>query len=191
MTAAKDRRANRAQVRIRPLLPRDISACATIVATEPLWQRYGITARHAQQQLRGAVHRGDRVYVAVAQGQVVGFVWFQIRGTFAHSGYVRWIGIASSARGKGIGSALMDVAERQILPHGPNVFLLVSDFNRRAQRFYRALGYRLVGTLPDYVLPGLTELLYRKTLGPIRRARWQGRASERWKRTQAHSKTVW
>jgi ribosomal protein S18 acetylase RimI-like enzyme len=53
----------------------------------------------------------------------------------------------------------------------------VSDFNPKAQAFYRRLGYTRVGTLADYVVPGITEYLYRKTQGPIDRAR--GAASRR------------
>ncbi len=160
---------NAERVRIRLLRASDIRACASIVALDLLWQRYGISLRQARELISSGVRQGNRLYVAVVRRQVVGFVWFQVDGTFAHSGYVRWIGIAPSARGKGIGTALMDFAEKQILRHGPNVFLLVSDFNRLARRFYKRRGYRQVGALSDYVLPGVTEQLYRKTIGPIRR----------------------
>jgi ribosomal protein S18 acetylase RimI-like enzyme len=107
------------------------------------------------------------VQVAVRGTKVVGFVWFQVRGTFAHSGYVRWIATAPSVRGQGVGAALLRSAEARILRHGPNVFLLVSHFNRRAQCFYRALGYERVGVLRDYVRPGIHEHVYRKTTGPL------------------------
>lgn len=58
-------------------------------------------------------------------------------------------------------------AEERILRKGPNVFLLVSGFNRGAKAFYKRLGYREVGVIPDYIVPGITERLYRKTTGPI------------------------
>ncbi len=155
-------------IHIRILRPTDIPACATIVASGPVWRRYGISLRRAHQLLRRAHGRQEGLYVAIADGQVVGFIWFLLRGTFAHSGYIRWIGVTAPARRKGVGTALMAFAETQILRRGPNVFLLVSAFNRLAQRFYRQRGYKLVGRLADYVVPGLTELLYRKTTGPLR-----------------------
>jgi ribosomal protein S18 acetylase RimI-like enzyme len=45
-----------------------------------------------------------------------------------------------------------------------DVFLLVSDFNTRAARFYQRLGYQQVGAIPDYVVSGITELIFRKRL---------------------------
>ncbi len=156
-------------VRIRPLRQNDLASCAAIVAGEPLWRRYGISERRAYGLLAAASRRHDVIYVAEYRSSVIGFIWFRLDGTFAHSGYVRWIGTASDARGKGIGSALMKFAEQRIFRRGPNVFLLVSDFNRRAQRFYRARGYGRVGALKDYVVPGVTELIYRKTVAPITR----------------------
>jgi ribosomal-protein-alanine N-acetyltransferase len=154
-------------VRVRRARASDVAACAALVASEPLWQRYGISRARAAALLRGALRRGEPVQVAVRGTEVVGFVWFQVRGTFAHSGYVRWIATAPSVRGQGVGAALLRSAEARILRHGPNVFLLVSHFNRRAQRFYRALGYERVGVLRDYVRPGIHEHVYRRTTGPL------------------------
>jgi len=61
----------------------------------------------------------------------------------------------------------MDAAEAAILSHGPNVFLLVSSWNTGARRFYERRGYRRIGEVADYVRRGITEVVYRKTLGPI------------------------
>ncbi len=106
--------------------------------------------------------------MATLGGSVVGFILYHLHGTFHYSGYVRWIAVAPQARGRGIGTALMRHAEARIFQTGPNVFLTVSHFNRRAQAFYRRLGYRKVGDLPHYVVGGITERLYRKTQGPIK-----------------------
>ncbi len=45
-----------------------------------------------------------------------------------------------------------------------HAFLLVSDFNEDAQRFYEREGYLRVGPLPGLVLPDVAELLYWKRL---------------------------
>jgi ribosomal protein S18 acetylase RimI-like enzyme len=169
--------ARQPSVRIRPLRAGDVEACARLVAGDPLWQRYGLTLRRARRALRQvlaarrrggatALAAGD-VAVAAVGGVPVGFVWFRREGTFHHSGYVRWLAVAPAARGRGVGTALLRHAEARIFRHGPNVFLTVSAFNRRARAFYRRLGYVRVGALTDYVVPGVTEVLLRKTRGPL------------------------
>jgi len=45
--------------------------------------------------------------------------------------------------------------------------MCVSDFNTGARRLYERLGYRLVGELTDYIVAGRSELLLRKTGGPL------------------------
>lgn len=164
-------------IQVRRMRADDVEACARIVAGERLWQRYGQTLPRARGAIRralapkgqGGVAAPDAGVLAVAceAGRTMGFVWFHRAGTFHHSGYVRWVGVASEARGRGVGRALMRYAEERILKAGPNVFLLVADFNVTAQAFYEDLGYARVGAIPDYVVRGVTELLYRKTRGPI------------------------
>lgn len=162
---------------IGPLRAADVEPCARIIAGDPLWRRYHVTLPRARRLIRQALvarGRSGRVArevgaVAVARwrGRVAGFIWFRTSGTFHHSGYIRWVAVAPHARGRGIGERLMRHAERRLFAAGPNVFLLVSDFNTGAQAFYRKLGYRLVGAIPDYVVAGVTERLYRKARGSI------------------------
>jgi [ribosomal protein S18]-alanine N-acetyltransferase len=166
-----------APLRIQPLRAPDIDPCARLIAADPLWQRYHITLARARRQLQevlAATHRrADRmgevgeVAVAHSGGKVVGFIWFRRDGTFHHSGYIRWIGVAPHTRGQGVGAGLMAYAERKIFARGPNVFLMVSAFNTGAQAFYKHLGYREIGAVPNYAIRGITERLFRKTRGPL------------------------
>jgi ribosomal protein S18 acetylase RimI-like enzyme len=156
-------------VTIRPLEETDVEACAELMAGLPLWRRYGTTLHDARALFTLAAAGGAQVRVAEDGGRVAGFVFYHLRGTFEHSGYVRALGVHTDAQGRGVGSLLMDAAEEEILARGPNVFLLVSADNAAARRFYERRGYREIGELADYVAPGLTEVLYRKTTGPIGR----------------------
>jgi ribosomal protein S18 acetylase RimI-like enzyme len=158
-----------AGVVVRPLRAADVDACAAIMTELPLWQRYGVSATAARETFADALGGVSHVRVAEDGERVVGFVEYLVRGTFGHSGYVWAVGVAANAQGRGVGGRLMDAAEAEIFEAGPNVFLLVNAANAGAQRFYERRGYRRVGTLPDYILAGVTEILYRKTRGPIRR----------------------
>jgi ribosomal protein S18 acetylase RimI-like enzyme len=43
----------------------------------------------------------------------------------------------------------------------------VSSFNHGARRLYERLGYHVVGELTDYIVEGYSEILLRKTRGPL------------------------
>lgn len=159
---------NSGPVTIRPLREADVAACASIVLAVPLWRPYGVATDDAARAVFADVLAGMCLgLVAEDAGRIVGYVLFALRGTFFHSGYVRSVAVAPDAQHQGVGGRLMDAAEAAILGHGPNVFLLVSSWNTGAQRFYERRGYRRIGEIPDYVGRGITEVVYRKTLGPM------------------------
>lgn len=147
---------------IRPMTPADIPGCARWIAATPLWQRYHVTEPSIQKRLSQALENGATIFVAERAGDVLGFLWLVERGAFDHSDYVRLIGVRPGERGRGVGRALMEFAEESSRARGRDLFLLVSDFNTDAQRFYQRLGFHQVGLLEDYVIPGVSELIYRK-----------------------------
>ncbi|NUL81839.1 MAG: GNAT family N-acetyltransferase [Armatimonadetes bacterium] len=66
------------------------------------------------------------------------------------------------APGQGIGSALMAECERRAFERSRNLFLLVSDFNHPAIEFYERHGYKKIGLLEDFIVPGKHEIIMRK-----------------------------
>ena len=105
-------------------------------------------------------------YVARRDGAVRGFIIVNMRGAFV--GYIQTVCVVNEARGRGVGTRLVEFAERRIFSETPNVFLCVSSFNPRARALYERLGYELIGELKDYLIEGASEFLMRKTIGPIR-----------------------
>ena len=159
---------NTEAVTIRPMREADVGTCASIMLAVPLWTPYGVTTIDAARAAFADVIAGTCLgLVAEEAGRIVGFVVYTLRGTFVHSGYVRSVAVAPEAQHQGVGARLMDAAETAILDHGPNVFLLVSTWNAGARRFYEHRGYQRIGEITDYVRRGITEVVYRKTLGPI------------------------
>lgn len=147
---------------IRPMTPADIPDCARWIAATPLWQRYHVTELSISKLLRQALEGGATIFVVERAGDVLGFLWLVESGAFDLSDYVRLIGVRPGERGRGVGRALMEYAEESSRAQGRDLFLLVSDFNTDAQRFYQRLGFQQVGLLEDYVIPGVGELIYRK-----------------------------
>ncbi len=152
------------QIRIRTMQPKDIARCVQMMVHTPLWKRYSITPQKTEADFAGALAGGADLFVAIIEEQAVGCVWCVARGAFDRSGYIRLLVVDAAYRSRGLGGKLLDHAEAFLSQGAEDVFLLVSDFNHAAQRFYRRHGYVQVGALPGYVMPDITERIYRKCL---------------------------
>ena len=104
-------------------------------------------------------------YVAFDDGQRAGLLVLNMKGAFV--GYIQTVCVAPERRGRGIGTRLVRFAEERVFRDSPNVFLCVSSFNADARRLYERLGYHLDGELTDYIVRGHSELLMRKSRGPL------------------------
>ena len=94
----------------------------------------------------------------------MGFCWFLHHGTLGMGGYLRLIAVLDGAQSRGTGAALLAAYEGEVARSASHGFLLVSDFNTPAQRFYERHGWSRVGAIPKLVLPDVDELVYWKRL---------------------------
>jgi ribosomal protein S18 acetylase RimI-like enzyme len=141
---------------------READECARLMASSEPW----LTLQRSYEAALGLMRDATReVYVADAAGQVVAFVVLTLQGPF--SGYVQSLYVRPEHRGLGLGTALMDFAERRIFEESPNVFVCASSFNPSAQRLYRRLDYEVIGELRDFIVPGHSEILLWKSKGPL------------------------
>jgi ribosomal-protein-alanine N-acetyltransferase len=140
----------------------EAEACARLMAESEPWVTLG---RSYQASLRIVRDPSREVYIAREEEAVAGFLILCMTGAFV--GYIQTIVIQPDRRGQGLGSRLIDFAERRIFAESPNVFMCVSSFNHDARRLYERLGYRVVGELTDYLVQGHSEILLRKTIGPL------------------------
>ena len=163
--------------RTRKATRSDLTHLASIAALDPLFQQYGMTEASAllllTRSLRASLASASptELWVAVdRKNQPIGFALFVRHAGFLRSTYLRLIAVDPTLKRGGIGRALMERMERQALqPHG--ILLLVTSRNRKARRFYEALGYEKVGLLRDYVRAGLHECVYFKKPGPLKTRR--------------------
>ena len=137
-------------------------ACAQSMANSEPW----ITLRRTYDESIAMLNDPVReVYVGIVEEKVVGFLILRMDGAFV--GYIQTVGVVSQWRGRGVGTRLIEYAEERIFRETPNVFINASSFNPGAQRLYERLGYEVVGELRDYIVPGHSEVLLRKTIGPL------------------------
>lgn len=141
----------------------DARACAAMMCTTDPWITIG---RGFDECLTAVADPTREVWVARDDGAVRGFIIINMRGAFI--GYIQTVCVDVSARGSGLGSQLVAFAEERIFRETPNVFLCVSSFNPRARALYERLGYEVIGELKDYIIEGASEILMRKSIGPLR-----------------------
>ena len=136
--------------------------CARLMADNEPW----ITLKRDYSSALKIISDTSReVYLALKKGEIVGFIVIILHGAII--GYIQSVCVANEWRNKGIGSRLMAYAEKHIFSRTPNVFICVSSFNSAARKLYERLGYQTIGELKDYIVSGHSEILLRKTIGPL------------------------
>lgn len=146
---------------IVPMTRSHSETCSGIVAVSEPWktlrERIDFSKYIALKQ----------AYVYIKDGETAGFIIFTPEPVFARGGYIRAVAVDPVMRRRGVGEKLLAFAETVIARRSPHVYLCVSSFNRRGQMFYRSLGYKRVGTLPDLLVRGASEYIYWKRLRPL------------------------
>jgi ribosomal protein S18 acetylase RimI-like enzyme len=151
-------------VRIRPVEAAEIPALAEALAALPLMVRYRRDSAGLGRALAASHGRGEGLLAADDGGALRGVAWFLPAGTLGLGGYLKLIAVLPGGEGKGTGAALLRAFEAETARRSAHAFLLVSDFNEGAQRFYEREGYVRVGPLPGLVLPDVAEVVYWKRL---------------------------
>ena len=88
--------------------------------------------------------RGDLIFLALENNRAVGFIrvssledYFRIEEIYVKPGF----------RGKGIGRALVERAEKEVLKHDSSLYLLVLPQDKDAMGFWKGLGYDVINTV--------------------------------------------
>jgi ribosomal protein S18 acetylase RimI-like enzyme len=142
--------------------PKHFAVCALMMTKTDPWITLEMNYNQCLKAFEGA---SKEIYVIQQENEIAGFVILQMEGTF--KGYIQTICIDEDFRGKGFGKKLLAFCEERILKVSPNIFICVSSFNKGAIKLYYDFGFKLIGELDNFVKEGFTELLLRKTFGPI------------------------
>ena len=150
-------------VRIRRLFDvGEAEACARMMSDSEPW----VTLRRGyEDSLRQLTDPLKESYVATSRDVIAGFTILNMKGAFV--GYIQTVCVAPEWRNRGLGSRLIEFAEKRIFTEAPNVFMCVSSFNTGARALYERLGYEIIGELTDFIVPGHSEILMRKALAPL------------------------
>ena len=136
--------------------------CASMMSSLEPWVTL---QRDYDTSLKIITDPGREIYLALQGEEIAGFTILVMHGALV--GYIQSICVTPDWRNKGIGSQLIAFAENRIFSESPNAFIMVSSFNPDAKRLYNRLGYETMGELKDYIIPGQSEYLLRKSIAPL------------------------
>ena len=148
-------------VTIRPVQPDDEpflwdmgwEAMAVDAGMRSLGRDAAFTTPHIRRYLDGWGRVGDAAVIAVTEdAQRLGAAWYRLFpaedpgwGFVAPDVPEIGIGVAPTARGKGVGSALLDALLKLAREHGYRAVSLSVDRQNPAQRLYQRKGFRDAG----------------------------------------------
>ena len=150
---------------VRPMTAEDREAVIELLTDSDPWKRLGYQANDWDCYFT-PLPQGRDSYVVDQSNKAAGIA--VVRQKFLLGDYIELLGVADWARGKGLGGQLLAHVEATVFARVKNLFACVSDFNDQARHFYKRQGYQEIGPMPNFLIPGSTEILLRKTSGPAR-----------------------
>jgi ribosomal protein S18 acetylase RimI-like enzyme len=133
------------------------SDCLSCVKNSDLWETYFKSNASAENDIEEMISK-KQIYVALNQNdECIGFMGVIHNGCFHKFSYLSLIAVENGYRNKGIGKQLLKKFEKMGFKQANKVFLLVSDFNHKAQLLYKNIGYKEVGKIPDLFKKGVHE----------------------------------
>ena len=136
--------------------------CADFIAASDPWMTLGMSSARMLPKLTNPARE---VWVATVEEKIAGVMIIDLTGLLA--GYIPILAVHPDFRCRGIGTRMLEWAEERIFRRSPNIFLCVSSFNTHARKLYERLGFQRVGEFPDFLVKGHSEILMRKTHGPL------------------------
>lgn len=141
--------ANRDEVTIEPLRASHVSVCEGIANALPEW--FGIEC--GLREMRAAM-RTDAGLIAVAGGEVVGFVTF--KPSFPETWEITWLAVAPAWHREGIGRRLIDVVRTCSHQAGASLLMVKtlaeqhpSPAYAQTRAFYDAVGFHRLAVIPE------------------------------------------
>lgn len=157
------------RVKVRPMTPEDKPAIMRILAAAPEFKPFevGVAEEVIDSYLNGLHQSGYYVLVAEVEGHVSGYICYGPAPLSEGSWDIYWLVVSEEKQGRGIGGALIAMAEDEMEKARARLVLVETSSKpeyERARRFYLGHGYELVGRIADFYAPGDDKLILQKRL---------------------------
>lgn len=138
--------------------------CKVALINSELGRVYFSEQDKAVRALKDGISKGEISVAINDEGKCLGFIWIILNGAFHCFPYLHIIAVKEEYRNLGIGKQLLKYFEEVTHKYSSKVFLVVADFNEKANKLYESIGYKEVGVIPNLYKSGVTEHLMMKEI---------------------------
>ena len=134
--------------KIRPMTQRDKPAIIRILTATPEF-------------------KPSEVVVAEVDRLAVGYICYGPTPLTEGTWDIYWIAVAQGEQSRGVGSALIALAEDEIKKAQGRLAIIETSSKpeyEKTRRFHNRQGYELIGRIPDFYAPGDDKLILQKRL---------------------------
>ena len=157
------------QIKIRPMAGEDKPAIMHILCATPEFKPSEVVV--AEEVLDSYLNDPSAGYFTLVAetdtAAIAGYVCFGTTPLTEGTWDIYWIAVARDMQGKGIGAALLTVAENKIKQvEGRLIFAETSsipEYNK-TRRFYQSRGYGVAAQIADFYVPGDDKVIFQKRL---------------------------
>jgi GNAT superfamily N-acetyltransferase len=110
---------------------------------------------------------GYHILVAETNSTVTGYICYGPTPLTEGTWDIYWMAVARPWQGQGIGSALMNAAEKEITRDKGRLSIIETSSTpeyEKTRRFHLGHGYKIVARVPDFYAPGDDRLILQKRL---------------------------
>ena len=157
------------QPSVRPMAPQDKPAVMQILKTTPEFKpdEVIIAEELIDCYLSDPVGSGYPTLVAEINSKVAGYICLGPTPLTEGTWDIYWIAVARDKQGKGIGSALLDAAEKTMREEKVRLAFIETSSKpdyKKTRNFYLSRGYKVVCQIDDFYAPGDDKLILLKRL---------------------------
>jgi ribosomal protein S18 acetylase RimI-like enzyme len=147
------------EIKIQTAKKEHIKDCLDCAKHSELWEAYYKSNPLVEDNFKKAIIKKQISIALNKNDNCVGFMGIINNGCFGKFSYLSVLAVKKRYRSKGVGKQLINKLEEIGFKKADRVFILVSDFNKKAQSFYKRLGYKKVGKISDLFKNGISEHL--------------------------------
>jgi ribosomal protein S18 acetylase RimI-like enzyme len=157
------------RIDIRPMTHEDRARITEILRGTPEFKPFEVAVAEEliDSYLEDPSSSGYHILVAEVDSTVAGYICYGLTPLTEGTWDIYWVAVAREKQGQGIGSALMQSAEKEIVKAKGRLAIIETSSTpayEKTRHFHLSHGYEIVARIPDFYAPGDDRLILQKRL---------------------------